>query len=254
MFDRLRRTFGGGQKAIEIPAEADIFEDLFGLDDVKELFMAAISASGPVNLMTVGPPGCGKSKILECIRDAFPRLTVYVDGTSCTGAGIQERIFAAYDRSSQIRVEKKMFLCIDEIEKADKKAREMLLTAVEKGEIVRTNKKDYRELKLQVWLFATCNSVEKMQKTQPELLSRLEMVRIDPLTLEQFSLYARDILMQKEGINEELAYVIADTVYNEFSATSVRKCIRIARMCKNEASVLRIVQHFKAREVKEMGQ
>lgn len=242
------------EKKAQEPAEVDIFDDLFGLDDVKELYTMAINASGQVNLLNVGPPGCGKSKILQLIEAAYPRLSCMVDGMSCTGAGILEKIKVAYDHSSQMRVEKKMFLLIDEIEKADKKAREVLLNAIERGKITKTTKEDPWELTLQVYLFATCNSLEKMQKQHKELLDRMEAIRIDPLTLEQFEQYAVRILVEKEGKEEEFAFMIAERIYQEWHTTSVRKCIRIARLAKTPDMLERAIQIFKERELKEMGQ
>ena len=54
-----------------------------------------------------------------------------------------------------------------------------------------------------------------------------------------------NILDREEGIDRDIALLIADGVYNKLKSSNIRECVRIARLAKNDpAQVNRIVDTF----------
>jgi hypothetical protein len=52
------------------------------------------------------------------------------------------------------------------------------------------------------------------------------------------------ILDREEGVDRDIALLIADGIYNRSKSTNVRECVRIARLAKNAAQVNRIIDTF----------
>jgi hypothetical protein len=54
-----------------------------------------------------------------------------------------------------------------------------------------------------------------------------------------------NVLDREEGVDRDIALLIADGVYNSLKSSNVRECVRIARLAKNDsARVNRIVDTF----------
>jgi hypothetical protein len=50
---------------------------------------------------------------------------------------------------------------------------------------------------------------------------------------------------REEGVDRDIALLIADCVYNRLKSTNIRKCVRIARLAKNDpAQANRIIDTF----------
>jgi hypothetical protein len=53
------------------------------------------------------------------------------------------------------------------------------------------------------------------------------------------------VLDREEGVDRDIALLIADGVHNILKSTNIRECVRIARLAKNDpAQVNRIMDTF----------
>lgn len=214
--------------------DASMFDNIVGLDDIKKMFVNAIHANDPVHLMLVGPPGNGKTSFLKAVLELYPQYSLFIDSTISSGIGMIEDIF---EMSHNLR-----FLLVDEIEKFDRNDRMVLLNVLETGILSRRLRHETKVLHdLNVWFFATCNDIVKMQKQQPELLNRCEILNIPALTFDTFEYVVSERLKREKGItNIDIAKYIANRVYNEFgNETNIRRCIRLARLANSHAILTR---------------
>lgn len=54
-----------------------------------------------------------------------------------------------------------------------------------------------------------------------------------------------NILDREEGVDRDIALIIADGVFNRLKSSNIRECIRIARLARNDsAQVNRIIDTF----------
>jgi hypothetical protein len=54
-----------------------------------------------------------------------------------------------------------------------------------------------------------------------------------------------NVLDREEGVDRDIALIIADGVYNRLKSSNVRECVRIARLAKNDSSqVNKIIDTF----------
>ena len=54
-----------------------------------------------------------------------------------------------------------------------------------------------------------------------------------------------NILDREEGIDRDIALLIADSVFNRLKSSNIRECVRIARLAKNDPTqVNRILDTF----------
>ena len=83
-------------------------------------------------------------------------------------------------------------------------------------------------------------------KLLPPLLTRFRDIHFKPYTEEEFIEIVVNVLDREEGIDREIALLIADGVlYNRLKSTNIRECVRIARLAKNDsAQVNRIIDTF----------
>jgi MoxR-like ATPase len=228
---KARETIENYNKAFESTLETinqeTLFKKVIELDTQKRILMDAIYAKDPVHIILIGKPGCGKSLLLECIRDAFPQYSQWIDSTISSGIGMVERI---YEKVNRLR-----FLLVDELEKFNMNDRTTLLGLLSSGTLSR-NLKDiedsYELTGLKIWFFATCNNIEKIKKIQPEFLDRCEVIKIPELDYETFLYVASKRLIREKGIHsEEIARYIAIRVYHDFGEnTDLRRALRFARM------------------------
>ena len=68
-----------------------------------------------------------------------------------------------------------------------------------------------------------------------------------PYTEQEFVNIAVEILDREEGIDRDVATMIADAVFNRLKSANIRECIRIARLVgsdSNLAQVDRIIEIF----------
>jgi len=202
-----------------------LFAKLIDLDIQKRIIRDSIYAKDPVNIILIGPPGCGKSTFLECIQEAFPHHSHWLDSTTSTGIGMIERIV---EKAKHLR-----FILCDELEKFNMNDRESLLGILNNGNLSRDLKRvKIRLTGLKIWFIATCNNIDKIKREQPEFLDRCLIIKVPELDFDTFLFVAGKRLQREQGIHsEKIARYIAARVYHEFgNETKMRRAIRLARM------------------------
>jgi MoxR-like ATPase len=200
-----------------------LFDDIIGFEDVKQLFEMAIRAERPVHLLLCGPPSSGKSLFMGSLTRL--ERSFYAVGSSSTKSGIFDYLFEYRPR----------YFIIDEIEKMNKKDQTSLLNLMESGILSELKHNQQRTTQLKTWVFASCNSTDKLL---PPLLTRFRDIHFKPYTEEEFVQIVVNVLDREEGVDRDMALLIADAVYNRLKTTNIRECVRIARLAKNNAERL----------------
>ena len=91
-------------------------------------------------------------------------------------------------------------------------------------------------------MFASCNSTDKLL---PPLLTRFRDIHLKPYTEEEFVEIVVNVLDREEGVDRDIALLVANGVYNRLKSSNIRECVRIARLARNDsAQVTRIVDTF----------
>jgi Holliday junction DNA helicase RuvB len=213
----------------------DLFDDIIGYEDVKDLFERAIETERPVHLLLCGPPASAKS-LFMCALTRLER-SYYGVGSSSTKAGIFDYLFEHRPR----------YFIIDELEKMNKKDQTSLLNLMESGILSELKHNQQRTTQLKTWIFASCNSTDKLL---PPLLTRFRVIHFKPYTEEEFVEIVVNVLDREEDVDRDIALLIADGVYNRLKSSNIRECVRIARLSKNDsAQVNRIIDTFEKYEV-----
>jgi Holliday junction DNA helicase RuvB len=207
-----------------------LFDDIVGFEDVKDLFERATKSERPVHLLLCGPPSSGKSLFMSSLTKL--ERSFYAVGSSSTKSGIFDYLFEHRPR----------YFIIDEIEKMNKKDQTSLLNLMESGILTELKYKQQRTTQLKTWVFASCNSTDKLL---PPLLTRFRDIHFKPYTEEEFVEIVVNILDREEGVDRDIALLIADGVFNRLKSSNIRECVRIARLARNDsAQINRIIDTF----------
>jgi MoxR-like ATPase len=211
-------------------AKHSLFDDIVGFEDVKTLFEMAIEAERPVHLLLCGPPSSGKSLFMSSLTRL--ERSYYAVGSSSTKSGIFDYLFEHRPR----------YFIIDELEKMNKKDQTSLLNLMESGILSELKHNQQRTTQLKTWVFASCNSTDKLL---PPLLTRFRDIHFKPYSEEEFTNIVVNVLDKEEGVDRDVALLIADGVYNRLKSSNIRECVRIARLAKNDsAQVNKIISTF----------
>src|SRR5215207_6331907 len=207
-----------------------LFDDIVGFEDIKALFEMAIKAERPVHLLLCGPPASAKSLFMRSLTKL--ERSYYAVGSSSTKSGIFDYMFEYRPR----------YFIVDELEKMNKKDQASLLNLMESGILSELKHKQRRTTQLKTWVFASCNSTDKLL---PPLLTRFTVIHFKPYTEEEFVEIVVNVLDREEGVDRNIAFLIADGVYNRLKSTNIRECVRIARLAKNDCiQVNKIIDTF----------
>ena len=77
------------------------------------------------------------------------------------------------------------------------------------------------------------------------MLTRFRDIHFKPYSEEEFTNIVVNILDKEEGVDRDIALLIADGVYNRLKNTNIRECVRIARLAKSDSvQVNRIIDAF----------
>jgi holliday junction DNA helicase RuvB len=206
------------------------FEDIVGYDDIKELFVRALSADKPVHILLCGPPASAKSLFMQ----QFMKLndSYFTLGSNSTKSGMVDALFEKRPR----------YLIVDEIDKMSTKDQTVLLSLMESGIISETKYKRTRKIQLETSVFATANSTTK--KLLPPLLTRFCILRLQPYNKGEFREITRKVLYREEGLDGDIAGVIANAVWSRMKSANVRDCVRIGRITKSLQDVRWVVDTF----------
>ena len=211
---------------------ARTFREIIGQEDIKQIFVKAILSKRPVHLLLVGSPGSAKTMFLTDIM-RHERLSYFIVGSNTTKAGLVNQIFEMRPK----------FLLIDELEKMSKIDQTALLHLMETGIISETKINKTRQIELTSWVFATANSCEKIIKP---LLSRFAILEMPEYTFKEFCEIAVTRL-RKDNVDESLARLIAEKVWNELGSRDIRDTVKVGRLSTNIQGVPFVVKMLKKR-------
>jgi Holliday junction DNA helicase RuvB len=205
------------KESAELPIELgeDLFADIIGHEDVKELLLAALLAEKPVHVMLTGPPALAKTLFLWDIEQTFGEQAIWLVGSATSKAGLWDLVA---EREPRI-------LLIDEMDKMNATDMAALLTIMEGGRLVRAKRGRELDIHNPLKVVAASNRLEKLS---PELRSRFAIRRLNPYSRLEFLIVVKGVLMRKENLSEELAEKIANDL--DGKSQDVRDAIRVARL------------------------
>ena len=137
-------------------------------------------------------------------------------------------------------LEEPTILIIDELDKMDKDDMSVLLSLMESGLVTKKVHDQEIRLRLDTRVYAACNYVHKLPK---ELRSRFLILSFRPYTREEFLKVSIPLLVDREGVDENLAKYIAESLVS--FTRDVRDAIKVARLAKSKEDVDRIVSIMK---------
>jgi len=193
----------------------DIFEDIIGHDDIKELLKAILLAEKPVHVLLAGPPALAKSLFLWDIEHTYGEQALWLVGSATSKAGLWDLVA---EREPQL-------LLIDELDKMNAADTAALLSLMEGGRLMRAKKGRGLDVTVPIKVIAATNQVLKLS---PELKSRFAIRKLKPYDAAQYQAVVKGALVRREGMNPELAEEIAGKL--EGNTQDVRDAVRVARL------------------------
>jgi Holliday junction DNA helicase RuvB len=203
----------------EAPRQLDIaeniFSDIIGHDDEKELLRACLLADKPVHVLLAGPPALAKSLFLWDIERAAGERAIWLIGSATSKAGLWDIVA---DRQPQI-------LLIDELDKMNAADTAALLSMMEGGRLVRAKRGRELNLANQLTVVAASN---RLKMLSPELKSRFAIRTLSAYSREDFLTVVRGVLVSREDLTPGMAGEIATLL--DGRTQDVRDAIRVARL------------------------
>ena len=214
-----------GQSKLEelrpVENQRDIFNIIIGYEDVKRIFKMSLSSENTVHILLVGPPASAKTLfMLELMK---LQRSYFALGSHSTKSGLVDYLFAKRPR----------YLIVDEIEHMNAKDTTVLLSLMQTGILSETKHEKTRSTQLKTWVFASCNSTDKLPKP---LLSRFLILKFRRYSYDDFKEISNNVLIL-DGIDPELADYVSDVVWGRLNSKDVRDSIKIARLAKSKKDV-----------------
>lgn len=227
--EALERAFAYGKKhephrKTRIPK--NLFYEIYGHDDIKNIFRKILHAKKPIHPLLIGPPATAKSLFLEAIA-SLPEAVMVAGGTS-TGEGIRDLIFDQLPR----------YIVVDELDKIRTvKDLTTLLTIAERGYLSSTKAGEHKEIQRAMWIFAGANRIREIESKRSELISRMWKIHIPPYDREMALKVMIHVLISREKTSEIMASKIAYSVVDLLDSRDPRDAVRIARIAQSERDV-----------------
>jgi len=193
----------------------DLFQDIIGHEEVKELLRASLMAEKPVHVLLTGPPALSKTLFLWDIERACGEKAIWLVGSATSKAGLWDLVA---ERQPQV-------LLIDEMDKMNAADTAALLSMMEGGRLVRAKVGRQLDLQNPVWIVAATN---RMDMLSPELRSRFAIRRLNPYSRDEYLTVVKGVLVRRENTSQELAEEIAQRL--DGRSQDVRDSIRVARL------------------------
>ena len=220
----LGRVLAAEDKAADIPEKpqdykidlsGNLFEDIIGHEEVKELLKASLLAEKPVHVLLAGPPALAKTLFLWDIERAAGEGAIWLVGSATSRAGLWDLVAERRPR----------VLLIDELDKMNAADTAALLSVMEGGRLVRAKKGRELDLSNLLWVVAATN---RMEVLSPELRSRFAVRRLSAYCRSDYLEVVRGVLVRREKVGPELAEEIAQRL--DGRSQDVRDAIRVARL------------------------
>jgi Holliday junction DNA helicase RuvB len=193
----------------------DIFSDIIGHEDEKQLMVACLLSEKPVHVLLAGPPALAKSLFLWDIERAAGEKAIWLVGSATSKAGLWDIVS---EREPQI-------LLIDELDKMNAADTAALLSMMEGGRLVRAKRGRELDLQNQLRVVAASN---RMGKLSPELMSRFAVRMLSAYNRADYLAVVRGVLVSRENLDPETAADIAQRL--DGRTQDVRDAIRVARL------------------------
>lgn len=193
----------------------DIFEDIIGHDEIKELLKASLLAERPVHVLLAGPPALAKTLFLWDIERAGGERAIWLVGSATSKAGLWDLVAERQPR----------ILLIDELDKMNAADTAALISMMEGGRLVRAKKGRELDLTHLLWVVAATN---RMHGLSPELLSRFAVRKLEPYVPLEYQRVVKGVLVRRENVSPELAQDIAQRL--DGRSQDVRDAVRTARL------------------------
>jgi len=196
---------------------ANMFSDIVGYDNLKELLRESLQLEKPIHVLLSGPPAIAKTMFLWDIERVLSEQAMWLVGSATSRAGLWDAV-----AESRPKV-----LLIDELDKMTATDTAALLSLMEKGRLVRTKVHRRLDLQLDVWIIGSANRLTRMA---PELLSRFKVYKIGEYSAVEFRNVVTKALVRHEGVTESAAAEIAMRLVGK--THDVRDAVRVARLSK----------------------
>ena len=205
----------------EIPI--DLFDDVYGYEDVKQLFLKTIygEKEDRVHFMMIGPPASAKSLFLFCL-ERLPKAK-YALGSRSSKAGLAEYLMNIEPR----------YLLVDEVDKMALQDYAILLSLCETGRVTEVIYGKMREVQLETIVFACANRLDGIPA---EVVSRFQVLHFFPYSEAEFTEIVIHILTRRR-VDSNLALYIAEKVWSDLGSKDVRQAIRVAKLAKTYSQV-----------------
>ncbi len=195
----------------------DMFNDIVGYDNIKELLQESLQLDKPIHVLLVGPPSLAKSMFLWDIERAYGDLSLPLIGSATSHAGLWD----------MIAEKRPKIVLVDEIEKMVLADMAGLLALMEQGRIIRAKVGRKLDERLTVWVIAAANRTAKMPV---ELLSRFAKFDLTEYTPSEYRKVVTSVLVTHEDTSSDDAAAIATRLLGR--THDVRDAVRVARLAK----------------------
>ena len=193
----------------------DIFEDIIGHDEVKDLLRASLLAEKPVHVLLAGPPALAKTLFLWDIERAAGERAIWLVGSATSKAGLWDLV-----AEKQPKV-----LLIDELSTMNAADTAALLSIMEGGRLVRAKKGRELDTRVEIRVVAATN---RLYGLSAELLSRFAVRKLEAYNRSDYQTVIRGVLVHHENVEPELAEEIARRL--DGRSQDVRDGVRVARL------------------------
>lgn len=219
--------YSGDRKVVmhDFPSEEElenkgVFDDVVGYEEIKWLIRRAISSDNIVNIVLVGPPGCGKTVFLRSIQQL--EGASFVSGSKTSGPGFTDKMFD----------EEPSIMAIDELDDMNGRHQKDLSDYTEEGILSETKGNDkVRKMETNTKTLATANSLEDVIG---QIEDRFTDLHLSKYSLEEFKEVCVNILPDEHKVGDESAIEIAEAVWDIEGYGNVRKAEDVAALSKGE--------------------
>jgi Holliday junction DNA helicase RuvB len=214
------------EEAFVIPE--DLFDDVVGYDDLKQLFLKALQGER-VHFLLLGPPSSAKTLFLLCL-EKLPKAR-YILGSRMSKAGLTDFLIT----------QKPKIVLLDEVDKMDGEDYGVLLSLCETGRVTEMLYGRVRQAFLDTVVFGCTNTLKGIP---PEVISRFEVLRFRPYNEIEFRDVVENVLVRR-GLEKDTAAYIASKVWHDMGSRDPREAIRISKMAKTKEEADRIISWIK---------
>ena len=208
----------------------DIFDNIIGHDEVKNLFHRMVQTEEQIHFSLQGESSTAKSVFLT----ELDRLdgAKYRSASGMTEAGLLDILME----------QRPKYLLFDEIDKADNECYTPLYELTEHGRVQKTISGKDIDIELNCNIIVTLNHPEKLPE---ELRKRLITLRFEEYSDEEYIKVVSGVLQDKYELSDEIASYIAEYHLNELGEKNVREPEQIAKLAGDtKEDVEQVIEHI----------